>query len=124
MIGVTGLNEPNECITLFIVNKMKKETRREIDKLSGEIQILSDKLEQILLDEIERIARSRLRRNKKLKEFVMAMGSWFFTKWGNNYNGEDYDCRKIADIIGEFSKLKLTGNAMRFTADGEKRTDW
>ena len=28
MIGVTGLNEPNECITLFIVNNMKKKGER------------------------------------------------------------------------------------------------
>lgn len=78
----------------------------------------------IAVSEIERLARIRLNNNKKLGEFIMAMGSYFFTL----KNGEvvhDFKDKKIDSIINEFDDfLKITGTPMRFTANGKKIEDW
>lgn len=102
--------------------------------MNKEIQIHYNRACEIALLEMEKLAREILRKNKTLKEFVNAMGSCFFT----TYEGDTIDLweygtsrltkpsfKKLADLIMEWDDyLKLTGEPMRFTATGEKITDW
>lgn len=80
---------------------------------------------------IETMARGVLVRNEgKVSEFVMGMGYFSFS----DMNGESmwqhqmaeldgYD--ELNDFIGPLDEeLKLTGEAMKFTKDGETITDW
>lgn len=95
--------------------------------------------ERLALEEVERMARSILARHENLDEFVMCMGSWFFTvregsKMETGYiltsdwNVDETDFKYLkpfANFMGEWDEyLKLTGNPMRFTATGKKITRW
>lgn len=98
-------------------------------------------MEKTASTEVERLARDILKKNNSLHEFVMGMGTWFF----KDKNGEIIDpyetrmngsfeyytilskkyFKPLADFIGEWNDiLKITGEPMRFTATGEKITDW
>lgn len=75
------------------------------------------------LAELERRARKELRSNPELDEFVMCMGSHFFTKEGTVFH--DYEAPAVDSLIDEWDTyLRLTGVPMRFTADGPIRRDW
>ncbi len=89
---------------------------------------------------VEAEARKILKKRKNLKEFIMAMGTYFFVdKHGNTIDTWEskyinYECRmfnaspsfkKLNDFISEWDEyLKLTGESMRFTSDGIKITNW
>jgi hypothetical protein len=91
---------------------------------------------------VEEHARLILQRHPCLHEFVMAMGTWFFTKKKSHSRslvpGEhemvhptDYDAPKyiakgkLARFINEWDEyLKITGEPMRFTADGPVVREW
>lgn len=76
---------------------------------------------------VEEQARKILREHPNLDEFVMGMGSWFFTdKEGNNLDETDRAYLKpFAEIFYEWDEyLKISGEPMRFTASGKKVTNW
>lgn len=93
-----------------------------------------------MLKLVEFKARTILRNNPKLHEFIMGMGGWIFTdKAGDTVEthterrNDDYTYRyvckdwakPVAELIDEWDQyLKLTGNPMRFTLNGPVITDW
>lgn len=83
---------------------------------------------------VEQEARRILRKHLNLHEFVMGMGSWFFTlKKGDStdehpfvYDEPRYIAKsKLARFISKWDEyLKITGEPMRFTADGPTVREW
>jgi hypothetical protein len=89
---------------------------------------------------VEAQARAILRRHPALDEFVMGMGMWFFTykvgardRCGIRLTADMNRClhepraymRPLLDILDELNDdLKLTGEPMRFTAEGPVIHDW
>lgn len=94
---------------------------------------IADKLAE---KEVERLARLVLLNNPKLREFIMGMGSFFFTdskdeiihtSMGNNDSRLNRlkGYKRLVKFVEQFdSQLKITGTPMRFTAKGKKITDW
>lgn len=88
-----------------------------------------DEAYSLVRAEVERRARKILKAHPNLTEFSMSMGSWcFWDKDGNsvdgNYSGQKY-VKPIADLLGEWDDfMKLTGDPMRITADGELIESW
>ena len=83
--------------------------------------------EKLASEKVKRLARAILKKNKNLNEFVMGMGTWFFVhKDGRNCDESDYkSLQEFSDFIREYDNiLKITGEPMRFTAEGEKITNW
>lgn len=85
--------------------------------------------ERIALEMIEGMARQILRTHPCLDEFVMAMGSAFFTVKGDPRENIDTSERaymkRLDDLLNEWDTfLHLTGTPMRFTSDGPIITDW
>ncbi len=117
------------------------ETKPDGYTLLGTVADYYEKAEKTASEVVEKMARQILREHPELNEFVMAMGTYFFTykeggnldpissKMNSSYNYVYYDTepflKPLNDFIGEWdSRLKITGDAMRFTADGIKVTDW
>lgn len=110
--------------------------------LLGNVVDLYNKSSDLAADLVEKMARKILTDHNELDEFIMAMGSYFFTyKDGGadlqpltqkmnesfNYYYEDSEpyLKPLNDFISEWDKrLKMTGDAMRFTAKSEKITNW
>ena len=109
----------------------KAPTLCEIEKLVRDSNTL---IYSKALKLIEQDARSLLRKHKNLDEFVMAMGSWFFTpkdKSRDNFGNESFQSlprymQSFAKMMESFEvmELKITGAPMRFTADGPLVHDW
>ena len=74
---------------------------------------------------VEELARKILRGHKNLDEFIIAKGGWMYTdKNGNDIDDKPY-MRELSEFIDEWDNyLKITGNPMRFTADGPVVTNW
>lgn len=117
------------------------ETKPDGYTLLGTVADYYEKAEKTASEVVEKMARKILREHPELNEFVMAMGTYFFTykdggnldpissKMNSSYNYVYYDTepflKPLNDFIGEWdSRLKITGDAMRFTANGIKVTDW
>lgn len=99
-----------------------------------------DKASDFALKRVEELARGILQQNKNLKEFVMGMGTYFFTDrkgenvdtydsvYGNGgYTSEHSEpCfEELNEFMEEWDDIyKMTGEAMRFTAKGKKITKW
>lgn len=81
---------------------------------------------------VESQARSILRKHSSLHEFVMGMGMWSFTtREGDSHLPGFYTTPKyinnsrLAKFIHEWDAyLKITGEPMRFTADGPTIREW
>ena len=76
---------------------------------------------------VEELARKILAEHSTLDEFVMGMGIACFTdKKGDSLDLEDRAYMKpLADFINEWDDfLKITGEPMRFTANGPRITNW
>lgn len=99
-----------------------------VDELIRQSDELIDKAFDICLLEIEKIARKELSRKKKLHEFVMCMGTYFFNereKDGKGHNQvSSFESQELENFMDKYSDLKLTGFAMRFTEKGDVVTDW
>lgn len=94
-----------------------------IDNLIQESENILEKATELCLIEIEKIARSIMSKNKKLKKFTMAMGTYFFSY--ENGVAHDYENKKLDDFISKYdNELKLTGCAMMFSEKGDIITDW
>lgn len=79
----------------------------------------------LAIGQVERMAREILRAHKNLGEFIMGMGSCGFTYKNGGRAYELKYTQPLYDFIDKWdSILKITGTPMRFTADGEKRTNW
>lgn len=116
-----------------------------------EIQAHYGKAVDVALQEIERLARVVLQKSPCFTEFIMCMGTaWFCLdkdleceeiwdlgfKAANYRNHSVYDCARemkhppaellrLVKLFDEWNEyLKLTGTPMRFTATGEKITNW
>lgn len=81
-----------------------------------------NKATNLALLEVVRIARLELEKNKELKKFTMAMGTYFFSYENENTNG--HECKELDDFIYKYSELKLTGEPITFTTTGDIITDW
>jgi hypothetical protein len=90
------------------------------------IQKLIDQAGQMAMEHVEFMARKILREHKNLNEFVMGMGTCFFSEGEENHRLETYAYMKpLEDFIDEWDEtLGITGTPMRFTANGQKVTDW
>lgn len=83
---------------------------------------------------VEQEARKILAKHPNLDEFIMCMGSYFFTRKKGKMFGDDaivgtppkyIDESPLVKFIEEWDPyLKLTGAPMRFTATGPVVTDW
>lgn len=76
---------------------------------------------------VEQRARRILRSHNSLVEFVMAMGTAFFvTAAGDTVRTHERAyMRPLHEFLEEWTDaLGLLGQPMRFTADGDVRTDW
>jgi len=104
----------------------------ELDRkvLNDEIQSHLDKATKLAVDNVEKMAREILAHNPELKEFIMAMGTWFFVdKHGHHIDNADIKEYPALEPLFSFickwdNELKITGESMRFTAFGPKITDW
>lgn len=127
---------------------MKNEMREHIDKVKNFGQFLNEDLNNnlsdkikiyeriksevttLLLSEIERIARLELNNNENLDEFIMGMGSYFFTTHKNDTNirgnvTTNYKSNGIDEIVKKYdNEFNLTGEGMRFTKNSKVITDW
>jgi hypothetical protein len=86
---------------------------------------------QIAIRKVRNLARKILRNNRgELNEFLMAMGSWFFVTHKGEcvyaYELEHIEgIEELTDFIDYWDgDLKLTGEGIRFTWDGEIVTNW
>ena len=86
---------------------------------------------ELASQKVERMARAILQKHGNLDEFIMGMGTWFFSikdkRYPNNHlSGIDRAYLKPLDnFISEWDDfLKITGEPMRFTAFGKRVTNW
>lgn len=98
--------------------------------IADNVQRLYGLAREVALNEVERLARLVLLHDDKLHEFVMGNGAAFYTI---SVPGEpvalDEHPAIAAQMLERFfidwdDALKLSGHPMRFTATGEKVTDW
>lgn len=83
-------------------------------------------------DEMIRLARKILKEHPKYDECIIAMGELFFTTDDDEIEVRDYDgeltykyFQPLADFIDEWDEIfGLTGEGVRFTADGELNYKW
>ena len=88
------------------------------------IQYHLDIADKLARKKAESFARNELKRNPRLNEFVMAMGSYFFTDQRGNIL-HNYECNPLDNFIRKWdSQLKITGTPMRFTVNSKKVTEW
>lgn len=80
---------------------------------------------------VERAARQILQRDDSLDEFVMAMGTAFFTKKDRKPGDPDgtLGVREVDHYLAVFidrwhDRIKIMGSPMRFTKYGRKITQW
>jgi hypothetical protein len=94
----------------------------------AEMELHREKATEAALQEIERLARRMLKKYKYMDEFLMAMGGYFVTRKPDKeilYDLQNKEWKELESFIDEYDdELKLTGDAMRFTAEGPKITDW
>lgn len=96
-----------------------------------QIDVLLERAVAIAVEETERLARKALREHPDVKEFVMGMGRALFVVHEDEEHedivGVDEDDRfkELSEFLGRWDNdLRVTGIAMRFTADGPKVTEW
>jgi hypothetical protein len=94
---------------------------------SEQIRSYLRKAVEIAVSEVELLARKILAEHPELKEFVMGNGGAHFTRVvGRSVQVEDESYMKELDrlIVTWDLVLNITGEPMRFTATGQKRTNW
>lgn len=107
-------------------NEDSNNTSHALYKMLGTVTDCYEKAEKTASEVVEKMARKILQEHNELNEFVMGMGTYFFTlKDGDNLDESSHILKPLDDFIGEWdSRLKITGEAMRFTVDGTKVTKW
>jgi hypothetical protein len=102
---------------------MKKQYKINIENISK----LYDAARKEALIAVEGMAREILTKHSNLDEFVMAMGTCFFTekKTGQIKYDIPLYTKDLMTFIDKWDEyLKITGEPMRFTAAGKKITNW
>jgi hypothetical protein len=95
------------------------------DSREKQVEDFYNRADNIALHHVEALARKMLTENSKLSEFIMGMGTYYFTHIGGTITYEEKYYTELSDFIGEWDSIfKLTGNPMRFTATGQVETDW
>lgn len=97
----------------------------------NKIEALLNEARRLAISHVETTARDILRKNRNFKYFMMGMGCVFFTIIGENGSEVDLDLddreefRSLLNFMNKWdSVLKITGEPMRFTADGPTVTSW
>lgn len=108
------------------------QSKPDYHTLLGTVADYYEKAEKTASEVVEKMARQILREHTELDKFVMGMVIYFFVdKNGNNIDTFDSivsdDLEKAFEPLNTFigkwdSFLKITGEAMNFTADGIKIT--
>lgn len=104
---------------------LEKQRRAHVDKL---LRDTFEKVHNEALAEVERRARFALRHDPMVVEFIMAMGTAFFVR--KDGGDEDIDTKRprlrpTFDFILQWDHcLSLTGESMRFTAQGPIVRTW
>jgi hypothetical protein len=128
-------------LLIFFLTFVRESTTLEIKgeqmKTVTQIKREKEKMEQRLYDAalalIEDRARKILVAHPSLDEFVMAMGGWLFSKKNSDDNISDVYgeripayARAFCGMMDEFDdmELKVTGEPMRFTAQGPVVRMW
>ena len=74
--------------------------------------------------ELIRIVRIALKKNKNLDKFTIAMGTYFFQDVNKNIL-DDYHNKSVDKFISQYNNMfGLTGNPMIIRVDGEIVRDW
>ena len=98
----------------------KKKTLKQIDDLY-------EQTSELALQLIESEARKLMRSHSNLNEFIMAMGSTFFTDKNDDpiENWLFKYMEPFNDMVNDLDDLfHITGTPMRFTANGPIETKW
>lgn len=104
---------------------MSKTKRQALKEIENHINTAYN----LAVEMVEQKARKLLKMHPILHEFTMAMGLAFFNdKMGNAIEPESKNyLQQFDDLIHTLEddfNLKVTGEPMRFTADGPKITEW
>lgn len=100
-----------------------------MDPIVAKIDALYMDIQNLAEEYIIREARSILKADPMLDEFIIGMGTWFFTTKGKVEILDESDAPIGQTLLADFlctwdQYLRVTGNPMRFTATGEIRRDW
>ncbi len=103
----------------------------EIDKLEEELEFHFKKADQLATIIVEKMARKILKDNSHFHEFIMGMGSISFTfnsidpTQDNTVELDEFEETSELNLFIEKwdDLLRITGTAMRFTANGPKITE-
>lgn len=119
-----------------------KNIELELSTLLNDMEDHYRKSSNLASDIVEKMARKILIEQPELDEFIMCMGDYFFTyknsdahlmpitqKMNKNFKYDYVDTepflKHLNDLLGKWDNvLKITGDSMRFTAEGEKITNW
>lgn len=99
------------------------------ERVLGEVAECYKKACNLASRHVESLARRILAERSELNEFIMGMGTYFFSLKDDDdnidaFSGEEW-MEPLVDFICEWDReLKITGEAMRFTAMGDKVTEW
>lgn len=102
--------------------------KRQEAELYCKLDDINEQIAMECIKEVIRLARKILNEHSRLNEFIMAMGTCFFTDKQTN-NVINIDCysymQPIKKLIDKYdSQYHITGYPIRFTAKGENVHDW
>lgn len=113
-----------------------------MDITNEDIEFYYNKARNLALKKVEQLARKILVEHEDMDQFVMANGDYFFTYKGSrqkwlpshvNKLDSDYKYYKedaepflitLNSFLDKWKVLELAGNPMRFTATGQRISDW
>jgi len=122
-------NAPIETRSCFwmLANYLSKNVEQETHLSSdGLVGALYNTARNFALRCLETEARNVLRANPDLDEFILAMGTWTWeAKDGHRVDCSEERFQSVNDILEEWDNLLgLSGEGVRFTADGPRVTHW
>ena len=90
------------------------------------------KADKEAVDIVEKQARKALKEYPELDEFIMAQGTWFFTRKNKSHDVNIYSDLTIYPLINDLyifiskwdKSLQITGEGIRFTCEGKKIVHW
>lgn len=103
--------------------------------IDEELNEILEKADTIIESEVVRLAMRVLKANSKVHEFIIAMGTFFFTRRGNKnvhftFSTQEEICslkngKELFDFIHKWdNQFKVTGNSLRFSLKSEIKRDW
>jgi len=96
--------------------------RKTLKQIEGHF----DKASELAIELVESEARKILRSHTNLNEFIMGMGSAFFTDKNGNIDNWKYKyLQEFSDFVDDLDeKFKVSGCLMRFTVNSKAQHDW